>query len=67
MKYKNNPAESLGEDEMLPFVQQFWIWAEMRREMLYYGQDFIKITGSMPQKADDLGIPAPITLQLKYK
>ncbi|WP_281192086.1 hypothetical protein [Paenibacillus borealis] len=41
MKYKNNPVEPLEKGEMLPFVQQFWIWASMWRKMLYFGQDFI--------------------------
>ncbi|MEK3673386.1 MULTISPECIES: hypothetical protein [unclassified Paenibacillus] len=42
MKYKNNSAEPFERDEMLQFVQQLWIWAGMRREMLYYVQDFIE-------------------------
>ncbi|WP_157763962.1 hypothetical protein [Paenibacillus borealis] len=41
MKYKNNAAEPLEKDEMLPFVQQSWIWAYKRRELLYYGQEFM--------------------------
>ncbi|MEK3670715.1 hypothetical protein [Paenibacillus sp. FSL R10-2771] len=42
MKYKNNQAEPFEKGEMLPFVQQFWNWDDLRRRMLYYGQDFIK-------------------------
>ncbi|WP_342421554.1 hypothetical protein [Paenibacillus sp. FSL E2-0178] len=42
MKYKNNPAKSLEKGEIMPFVQQFWIWADRMKEMLYYVQDFIK-------------------------
>ncbi|AIQ44208.1 hypothetical protein [Paenibacillus sp. FSL R5-0912] len=40
MKYNNNPAEPLEQGKMLPFVQQFWIRAGMRRIMLYLVQDF---------------------------
>jgi hypothetical protein len=53
MKCKNNPAELLEYGEMLPFVQQFGFWADRRRELLYYGQEFMKVTGSPPQKADE--------------
>ncbi|WP_342422557.1 hypothetical protein [Paenibacillus sp. FSL E2-0178] len=42
MKYNNNPAEPLEYGEKLQFVQQFWIWADLRRGMLYYVQDLIK-------------------------
>ncbi|WP_281191758.1 hypothetical protein [Paenibacillus borealis] len=41
MKYKNNPAKLLEADEILQFIQQFWICADMGRGMLYYVQDFM--------------------------
>ncbi|WP_281192295.1 hypothetical protein [Paenibacillus borealis] len=40
MKYKNFPAKRLGGGEMLHFVQQFWIRAEIIRGMLYLVQDY---------------------------
>ncbi|NOU83163.1 hypothetical protein GC101_30320 [Paenibacillus sp. LMG 31459] len=60
MKYNNNPAKSLEKGEILPFVQQFWIWADRMKEMLYYVQDYIKSCLSPPRKADEIGIHAPI-------
>ncbi|MEK3683607.1 hypothetical protein [Paenibacillus sp. FSL R10-2736] len=51
MKYKNNPAKSLEKGAIMPFVQQFWIWADRMKEMLYYVQDFIKISNALPRKA----------------
>lgn len=42
MKYNNNPAKPLEKAEILPFVQQFWIWADRMKGMLYYVQDYIK-------------------------
>ncbi|AIQ61619.1 hypothetical protein [Paenibacillus borealis] len=38
MKYKNFPAKPHAGREMLPFVQQYWIWADMPGELLYYVQ-----------------------------
>ncbi|MEI2394999.1 hypothetical protein [Paenibacillus phytohabitans] len=46
MKCKNIPAELLEKGEMLPFIQQFWFWADRRRELLYYGQEFMESYGS---------------------
>ncbi|AIQ56797.1 hypothetical protein [Paenibacillus borealis] len=33
MKYKNCPAKPLEQAEILPFVQQFWSWADRMREI----------------------------------
>lgn len=44
MKYRNSPPKPYGEGELLPFLQQFWIWADLMRKMLYSGQDFKKVT-----------------------
>ncbi|WP_281365825.1 hypothetical protein [Paenibacillus phytohabitans] len=44
MKYNNSPAKPLGKGEMLHFVQQFWIWGDIIGKMLYYVQDFEKVT-----------------------
>ncbi|MEK3674562.1 hypothetical protein [Paenibacillus sp. FSL R10-2771] len=40
MKYKNYLIHLLGSEEMLHFLQQFWILADFRRGMLYLMQDF---------------------------
>lgn len=38
-KYKNYPAKPPGGGEMLYFIQQSWIRAEILRKMLYFVQD----------------------------
>ncbi|WP_342424104.1 hypothetical protein [Paenibacillus sp. FSL E2-0178] len=42
MKYKNNPAEPLEKGEMLQLYNNSGFWADRRRGMLYYVQDFIE-------------------------
>ncbi|WP_157764030.1 hypothetical protein [Paenibacillus borealis] len=41
MKYNNNSAEPPEKGKILHFIQQFRIWGDKRREMLYYVQDFM--------------------------
>lgn len=38
-KYKNYPAKPSGGEEMLYFIQQSWIRANILRKMLYFVQD----------------------------
>ncbi|WP_167549570.1 hypothetical protein [Paenibacillus borealis] len=40
MKYNNYPLHCLIGSEMLHSVQQFWITANLKRELLYFVQDF---------------------------
>ncbi|WP_342423877.1 hypothetical protein [Paenibacillus sp. FSL E2-0178] len=61
MKYNNNPPKPLEKAEILHLIQQFWISADKTREMLYYVQDFIKVSKSQlitTQKADESRVPA---------
>ncbi|MEI2396542.1 hypothetical protein V8V88_14890 [Paenibacillus phytohabitans] len=38
-KYRNFPAKPLEGGGMLPFIQQFSIWADLMRRMLYFVQE----------------------------
>ncbi|WP_171720854.1 hypothetical protein [Paenibacillus phytohabitans] len=38
MKYRNHPAKPLGGGELLHFLQQFRIWDDLMRGMLYFVQ-----------------------------
>ncbi|WP_157764138.1 hypothetical protein [Paenibacillus borealis] len=38
MKYRNCPAEPLEGGELLHFLQQFRMWDDLMREMLYFVQ-----------------------------
>ncbi|AIQ55814.1 hypothetical protein [Paenibacillus borealis] len=40
MKYKNYLVNLLRGEEMLHFMQQFWISVDFKRRMLYLMQDF---------------------------
>lgn len=38
---------------MLYFIQQLGIMADIMSKMLYYGQNFIKLTGNLPPKTGE--------------
>jgi hypothetical protein len=65
MKYKNCPAKPLGKGEMLHFVQQFWIWADIIGKMLYSVQDFNKLPEPCHKKRMNREIPAATAAKRK--